>query len=466
MADTLRGFGLLAATTILGQLLGFIALAIVSRRIGATALGDYNFALTLSVYFGLLANSGLPYVATRDASVAPSEISGIAREVLTLQVIAAVTAYVALNILAIVLAPNGQTRSLIPIVGLTIIATAATLDWMLLALGRRSVVAAARLLGQIAYAALVPVLVTSADGVGSYAWLNVLGLGVTAALIGTAVLRRGLLKPGPLTRHKLHRRVRRSMTMSYSLVMIQVSNVSGVLILGYLASARDVGIYAVAFRLPYSVVMLANIWIQVFFPHAASAIRSDPTRFRADFSRVLSAACVLSIAIAGGAAVVAPRLMPALFGSAFTDASTPFAILAAAMSLVLLEAILSNVLIAGARDRLYATLLTGTAISNVVLNLVLATWLQASGAALAAFTTEAMLVILTLLGAKRVLGRFTLQWARVARGILGVALMCVVLRVMLWHAPLALVIACGVTTFAFSAIALRPFDPGLWRREA
>jgi PST family polysaccharide transporter len=465
MAAALRGFGLLAVANIIGQVLGFAALVIVARRIGAPALGNYNFAVALASYFGLLASGGVGYVAARDVTLEPGRISTVVSESLTIQGVGAGAAYLLLIVASRWVAPNSHAQALLPIAGLAFVLTALTLDWVLLALGSRMPVATARVAGQVVYAALVPILVAGRSGVVTYAWLNVLGLVVTGVIVGAVLRYRRLWRFVAPQPRSLVARVRRSAAIAYSLTMIQLYNTTDVLLLGYLADSRDVGLYAAASRLPYSLVALANVWIQAFFPHAATTIRDDPARFHADVSRVLTAATVLALALASAAAVFPTRLMGSLFGHAFRAAGQPFEVLAAAMALVLIEAVLSNILIASSSDRRYAQIVTIAAFVNVGLNVILIPVLAATGSALATLVTEVLLVAMTLVAVRPIVGVPRLEAGRLVRGVAAVIAMC---AVMLALAPssLWLAVAGGSVCFIVACAGLRVFDPDLWRRRA
>jgi O-antigen/teichoic acid export membrane protein len=464
IAAALRGFGVLSAANIVGQALGFAALSIVTRRIGASAVGNYNFAVSLAAYFGLLANAGVSYVAFREVTLDPSRLSPVLSESLSLQGIGAAIGYLLLVAASHWITPNRAAGSLVPIVGVTLIVSAVTVDGVLLALRSRIPVAVARVGGQVVYAALVPVLVTRTSGPSPYAWLNVLGLAVTAVIVGGVLWRKRVWRFIPPRPIALWRRLRRSAAIGYSLAMIQLYSRADILLLGYLSTPRQVGFYAVANRLPSSLLGFANLWLQAVFPHAATTIRDDLARFRAETSRVLTAAAVLALAITCGAAMFPARLMAAMFGGAFHASGWPFAILAAAMALVLVEAVLSNILIASSRDRRYAQIVTIGACVNLALNLVLIPSLASSGSALATLVTEALLIALTLVAARPVVGLPRLDVSRLARGVAAVVLMCAVMAAVgtfsVW-----LAVAAGAAVFVGASAAFRVFDPALWRRR-
>src|SRR5450759_1031216 len=177
LGRVVRGFGALAASNLASQLIAFVALAYVARRTGATNLGAYTFALVLATYFNLFSTVGINYLATRDLARDRTSVGSIVGETLVLQGILSAIFYIALVALAPLLVSNSEVQRIVPIVGLTILTSTFTLDWALLALGRSGNVAIWRLVGQVAYASLVPMLVIGGEsGIIRYAWLNVLGL--------------------------------------------------------------------------------------------------------------------------------------------------------------------------------------------------------------------------------------------------------------------------------------------------
>ncbi len=452
-------------------MIAFAALAYVARRIGATNLGAYTFALTLTAYFGLIANLGVSYLGMRDIAQRPSHLVSILREALTIQVPLSMLLYVALIALAPWLIHNAAARRMVPIVGLTLLTGAATLDWVLLALGRSRTVATWRLVGQVIYGALVPVLVIGGTtGAIRYAWLNILGLAVTALGVAWAVVRVVRLRQ-PLSAGQspermdlvLRQRLWRSVPFGYSMAMLQVYAAVDLLLLGYLDSTRAVGIYAAANKLPLAVNALANLWLSVFFPHAARRLADEPAAFKRDLGRIITATIIIAAAISTGALLCAGSLMPLMFGPAFRSASAPFALLAVAQALVLLQANFSNVLLAGGSERAFATILTCAAASIVALDFLLIPLYGVVGAAIATVAAEAGLTIATLVGATRRLGPLPLDLARLARGGAAVGIMALAMLGARSIGGAVIQVGAAVTAFGAASVALRPFDAQLIR---
>jgi O-antigen/teichoic acid export membrane protein len=471
LSAVLRGFGALAGSTALSQLIAFAALAYVARRIGSTNLGAYTFALVLATYFGLFASMGSGYLAMREIAQDRASVRSTLRETLILQGVLAVLFFCALMVLAPALVTNNVERSLVPIVGLTLLTSVFTVDWVLFALGNSKTVALWRLVGQSLYGALILIFVVRGTiSVLDYAWLNVFGLAVTAAGLAWS-LRRLLRAPSPAAPRRLARaqgdalhrvllrRLRRSLPFGYSLIMVQIYAAVDTLLLGYLGSAHKVGIYAIANKLPSALVLLANIWLSVFFPHAARQLVDDVARFAADLGRVLTAALIVAVALSVAAVMCAGSLLPALFGPAFRAASEPFGFLAVAGALVLLQANFSNVLLAGGGERYFAVTVSVGAAAIVLLDVILIPPYGVNGAAVATVVAEAGLTTSMLVGAVRRTGPISLDIRRLGRGAAAVAVMGLAILASRSVGGAPVQVAAGLVAFFGASLAFRVFDP-------
>jgi O-antigen/teichoic acid export membrane protein len=465
LQEVIRGFGALAAGSLISQLIGFAALVYVARRTGATNLGAYTFALLLATYFNLFASLGIDYLAMRDVAQARDSVGSIVGETLVLQGVLSVILYIGLVAFAPLLATNHEVARMIPIVGLILFTTTFTVDWALLALGRSRSVALWRLFGQVVYAALVPLLVIGGrSGIFHYAWLNMLGLAVTGIGLMWAFLRVTTTRLHVSGAQALVLRLHRSMPFAYSMVMIQIYAGIGTLMLGYLDSTHAVGIYAVANKLPWALIGFANLWLSALFPHTAQRLLADTRGVAHDVGRIVTATIVIGAAATVGAFLCAGTLMATLFGASFHAAAVPFALLSGWAALVLVQANFSIVLLAGGSQRYYAVVLTIAAAFVVLFDLILIPPLGTIGAAIATVSGEIGLTTLTLMGVRRRLGPLPLDAGRLLRGAGAVGLMALaMIGARSLGGP---VVQIGVALAAFVAAAwlFRVFDRDLIHR--
>ncbi len=459
IGHVVRGFGALAASQLVSQVIGFLALIYVARRVGASNLGAYTFALLLATYFGLFASVGIDYLAMRDIGQDASSLGSVAGETLLLQGILSVVLYALLVALAPTLVSSHEVQHLIPIVGLTLLTTTFTLDWALLALGRSGSLALWRIVGQVCYAALIPLLVIGGKpGIERYAWLNILGLAVTAAGVMWVFFRVAPTRLRVGSGRALLQRLRRSVPFGYSRIMIQIYAGVSTLMVGYLESTRAVGVYAVAGKLPLAVGTLATIWITVLFPYTARRLATEPRGFADDLGNIITAAMAIGAAVVVGALLCAGTLMTTLFGPAFHAASEPFALLAVAAALVLIQANFSNVLLAGGSQTFFVVTMSVAAALVILLNAILIPASGVNGAAVATILGEAFLTAATYVGVRRRLGAISVDGSRLLRAAVAVVAMAAAMYAARYIGGAIIQVGIGVATAIGAASVLNVFD--------
>jgi O-antigen/teichoic acid export membrane protein len=463
LTGVVRGFGILAGASLLGQAIGFFALVYVAHRVGPRGVGQYNFVLAIVSFFGLFGNLGLDTLAVR-AIASGRDTRAITSEILTLKLAFAAVAFAVLLASRSLLTADSVERSLVPIVGLNLLIWAVTLDWRAQAMRRFGALGLSRLSGQIAYGALVPVfVVTGAAGVRAYAWLNVLGLAVTMVGLGWIVARQRRGMPSVPSVASMRARLASSLPFIYALAMLQLYVSVDIVMLGHYRSAGQVGIYAVANRLPGALIVLANVWINAFFPHAAAQIVSHPRALLEQVGRIVTAMAVLGIGLVVGTALLAEELITSLFGGGFTSAGAPFAVLVASAAVTLVDVTYGNVLQAAHGERSFARAITLGVLVNVGANLVLIPAAGALGAAISTLIAELVLGAVLIVTLARRLGVVTLSWKRILRGLAAAGLMAgCVLATRQFGVAVAAVTA--TVTFTLAALSLGAIDPRLVTR--
>jgi O-antigen/teichoic acid export membrane protein len=457
LAGVVRGFGVLAAASVVGQTIGLLALIYVAHRIGVRGIGQYNYVFAIVSVFGLFGNLGLDTLAVR-AIASGRDTRAITSEVLTLKLTFAVVAFAALVASRSLFTSDPVERSLVPIIGLNLIIWALTLDWRVVAMRRFRALGSWRVIGQVAYGALVPVfVVTGAAGVRAYAWLNVVGLTVTMAGLAWVVVRQRPRIPSLPNLLSMRTRLVAGLPFMYGLAMLQLYVNVDIVMLGSLRSAVQVGIYAVANRLPAAVVVFANVWINAFFPHAAAEVAANPRSLLEQVGRLVTAMAVLGIGLVVGAALCAEGLITWLFGNQFASAGPPCVVLAAAAAVTLVDVTYGNVLQAAHGERLFARAITFGVLVNVVANVVLIPSAGALGAAISTLIAELLLGGVLVITLSRRVGTVTPEWSRILRGLAAAGLMaaCVLATRQLGAAVQA---GTAIVTFTGFALAFGALD--------
>ena len=415
MRELLRRFAVLASTTMLTQLIAFGTLAITTRRVGPSNLGSYMVALSIVTFASLPIASGITAVGTRDVAQNPAKVRELAGEVFVLQLILVAVAYALLLMLTPLIAPNHAMRSLLPITGLFLL-TSTSFEWALQALGRMRSIAVARISGQIAFGALVPLFVVDGlEGMERYAWLMIAGLALKHLATTGFLIRAAGVPVLRVSPRRLWRRFRTSAPMGYASVVLQLYATIDQVMLGYLSTPFQAGQYAAAGRIPGAIQTASGSWTAVVFPHSASLARTDRDKLRRQTGMILAANATVSIPLALLTPFVAHDLMVASFGSNFGPAGSTLALGSIGLGITLIDLTLATLVIGVGGDRRYARALTLTALFNVVFNLPVIPLFGRNGAVIVALVSECLLFWMMLGTANRLVGGITMEWGRISR---------------------------------------------------
>ncbi len=448
------GFVALGAATALTQVLGFVLLAVAARRLGPAHLGAFAFALSVVGYFSIPANFGVTAYAVRDVAREPERVREIMGEVVLLLGALVLVPFLAVVLLAPVVAADAVSRSLLPIVGLTFVIDAASLAWVLYGTHRFAWVALARVLGSIVNVALVLLLVHGGpEGPRTLAWCAVAGVVITTLATLIPVLR---VMGAPALAWNWRRslaRFRAGLPFGIAGVMISIYYAIDSVMLGYLRGTDEVGQYAVAYKVPLAVIALAALWASVLFPYASALGLSDPGRLRHEVGEFASLFAVAALPIGLGSALVGTGLMRDLFGDQYGPAGTPFVLLMFAAALVVVTINYGTVAQAIGEERHFAVAVTAAAALNLGLNLIVIPPFGMTGAAAATIAAEVLVFALVWMRLRSRLGPMPLQWARLVRVACATAVMALVM-VLLGPLPALVKVSIGAAVYVGAAAAL------------
>lgn len=453
------GFAALSAATVFAQLSGFVVIVVLARRLSASDIGAYSFALSLMGYFAIPANFGVTVLATRDLAQRPGDARQIMGEVLSLQAFISLLPYAALVALAPVLAVDDHSRAVLPIVGLNFVVEGLLFMWVLYGSGRFALMAFARVAGAATFAAGCLAFVHAGPhAVRTLGWVTLAGVAVTSAITAAVALRdqgRPRLERRPAI---LLTRFRASVPLGVAAVMISVYYTVDSVMLGYLRSTEVVGQYAIAYKVPLALIGIAALWGAVLFPHASALAEHDRRGLREQLNLFGSVALVGSFPVLAGALLVQGDLMTRLFGPQYAAAATPFVLLMAAAALILFTISYGTVAVAIGDEGHYAIAVTLGALTNVLVNAVAIPLAGMTGAAAATLLAEVVVVAYIMVRLRRALGPLSLEWGRLARALLATAAMTAAVLPLHELTVLARVVV-GTGVFTLACVLLRVVAP-------
>jgi O-antigen/teichoic acid export membrane protein len=385
LARVIHNSAALLTLDILSKATPLVVFPFMVRALGPTAYGKVGFATAVVGFFGLVASPGFSTYALREAAKDEGRVHFLVRHVLGARVAFAVVSYALLIAFALTLAPHDfATRLLIVLSGLVLLVNSIDAQWVFTARSRMWMVTLRGAVGHLIYGGLILALIRRpAD-----AWIVPVAT-VISLLAGTLLIwlpaRREYRIPWP----EISPSVWRSflpicLIMGLASMMSMIYDQIDTVMLRYLRSETEVGLYVASYRMMGIAISFASILGQVFFPLLSEATgqnRENEQRYLGWFGQ---ASIGLALPIATGGFILAAPLTRFVLGAQYTGTAVLFRWLMLTIVAGPLASYFGSQLIPAAREKKYLLSVAAGAAVNVVLNLFL---IPRYGAIAAAFTT-------------------------------------------------------------------------------
>jgi O-antigen/teichoic acid export membrane protein len=454
-----RGGALRAGGYAVGTLLAVASAPLMIRHLGVEDYGRYVTVLSLVVIVAGFTDAGLNTIALREyATAAGSQRDGVMRDLLGIRIVLGVAGVLAAVGFALV---AGYSRVLV--VGTAAVGVGMLLQSVqtMLAVAmqgelRFGWITVVELLRQLLFVAFIVALVLAGAGLEPFFFVQVPAFVITFAMI--AALVRGLM---PL-RPSFHPRrwwplLRDTMTYAAAVALNSAYFRIAVVALSLLASERETGYFATAFRVIEVLIAVPALVIGAAFPILSRAARDDRERLDAAVSRLVEVALIMGVWFALGIALAAEPIIDVLTGSGSQPSVDLLRILSFALIATFVNVASGYALLSLRRHAtlLYANIVA--LVASIVLALSLIPSYDATGAAVAVLLAELVLATFTLVALIRerpavsaVLGRApSILAAGVIAGLIG----------LLPGVPPLVHTALGLVAFPALLLALRRFPP-------
>lgn len=390
-----RGGAMRASGYVAGTLLAIVSVPLMIRHLGVEDFGRYVTVLAIVTIIAGLSEAGVNTIALREyASRAGADRTAAMRDLLGIRIVLTL-AGIAIGVLFAILA--GYSSVLV--VGTLVVGTGFLLQSVQLLLTaslqgelRFGWVTAIELLRQVLFVGVIVVLVLTDAGLESFFAAQIPASAVALAV--TAVLVRGIMPLRPSLHPARWWPLLRE-TVAYAAAIALNSMYFRVAIIGLslLATERETGYFATAFRVVEVLIAIPPLFIGAAFPILARAARDNRTRLDTTTVRLIEVGLMVGVWVALGLALAAEPIVSLLAG---TD-SEPSAALLRVQGFALVA---TFVTVAGAFSllslRRHRTLLVANAfalLASVVLTLMLISRYEATGAAIAVLAGEVLLAI-------------------------------------------------------------------------
>lgn len=411
-----RNFSALTLGKVAGDFIILILFILVSRRYGQDGVGHYSFAMALTGFISVIAEFGLHNLTIKQLSRHAFGADGPWRRIFPLRLLLSAVALGVLLLVTLFLPLSSEARLVVGIIGLYQIIFVLVGGISAVFVAREEMHVAGLLEVSLrATIAVVGVLTIAAGGSLPLALASYPAAAFAHLVIGYVLLVQRHQRPPVLAAWSdLKQTAREAVPFALSSLLFPVASRFDVVCLGFLLGAAAAGIYNVAYRIIFVLLMVLYYAGMAIFPLASRAHVQSRDEVVGLYHRALRITVLASIPMAGGLWLIAPRLVTMIFGDAFAESAVLLRGLALLLCLGGLKYVLGTFLMATDRQAQRTAAQWVAAGINVVANVVLISMFGVMGAVIAVVLTDFLLVVLLASRMRQAFG-----WPRIGLRLAG-----------------------------------------------
>jgi len=390
-----RNFSFLTIGKILGDGFTFLLFIILSREFGQEGIGEYSFAMAVTGFFAALSEYGLYHFSIKEMSRHKGPLGDYYGNIFLIRLVLSLVVFLLLLGLLSVCAFKPDTKIIITLIG------AYQIIYMILD-GYCAVFVAAekmRLAGILEFSlrmtiAAAGIIIYYLDG--SLIQITI-SFPVVTLLLTFFAHRLVIREHGPLqfrlTRTIFLKVLGLSSTYATANILFILSARIDIILLGFYLGAAAAGIYNVAYRMIFILMIITHFASVSIFPLASRLFTQSKEDFTKFYHDTLNILILISIPASFGLWLVAPQIITIFFGTEFTQSISILRILAPLFFLTLMENILATFLMSCEKEKDRTTGYWITAWSNISGNIIMIPLYGCTGAAIATLLSKIMQTI-------------------------------------------------------------------------
>lgn len=393
----LKNFLSIFWTNIFAKVSGFVILVYIARIFDVETFGAMSFSRAVVDYFAIFIMLGLnDYAVIKAPSDREARKMGeYVGNLLGLRLVISIMAFAALTMAALFVPRLTSHSSLLLIFGLTLFTRAINIEWLFIAIERMDFIAFSRTFSQLFYLLFTVVFIKYPEDILWYAAIIFLTDLLVSVLLFVYYRRQVGRFSFSFNYHEWLRVMKYTLPLAGSQMLGLIRLNADIVLLGFLATPREVGLYSVGTRLLNQGIDGVSMIRKTIFPQIVKSYKEEARKKLLDINLMCGKyGIILGVLFGGVGTFFAEQIITTIFGPNFIGAALPFQIMSWVVSLHLIGLAIPHTVMVHSR-RLYFIADLLAAISNLALNLLLIPRLGIKGAAIAyVFSTLVWLLML------------------------------------------------------------------------
>lgn len=387
----LKNFLSLSVAALTHSVIAVISTIYLARVLGPDGYGKVTFAFAFVQFFLVVSAFGLDTLGIREVARNKERVKEYLGNILTLKLVLAFLLFIVLLVIINYLNKPEEISHMIFLYGLVLFPSALFFEWTWQGLERMGNIGISKIIRQSLYLVLLIIFVKNRKDI-SFVPLAFLSVNILYAIIlyglflriyGTVRLR---YEP-----NEWKTLIKGSMPIGISLVLgIVIYNINTIL-LSLFRSDYEVGYYNAAFQIISFVLIFIVVFFDALFPTLSSLYHTSIGKMEKILSLSGKALVLLTVPIAVGGSLLAPRLMNLTFGNEYNEGVAALRILLWFLVMVAINTIYARGLLAVNLQNYFMKAVVLQTLILLALSLIFIKYFGVKGAALATLCTEVIM---------------------------------------------------------------------------
>lgn len=375
---------------VFSRLLGFITTIYLARVLDVNGFGMISIGLTVFAYALLFGSQWLNLYGTR--KIAAGGDRDFVKSFFTLRLFLSFAIAMLIVLFSIFVIQDRQVAVLISLFALSVIPNAINLDWYFQGKENLFPVSFARVFVSLGYLVLVFVLLSNSS---QYIFVPVAFF--IANVIGVIVIWFYFLKEPEKIDLSLSVSggfgiLKKAFSLSSASVLAQINVNVPILVISFLMSATDVGIFSAASKLVFFLLIADRLFYSIYFPAVTRIFSQNPNQLSEVISFVSRISLALILPVAVICVFLADDLIILFYGTSYLAAANVLKILIWYFCVTILNSVMGYALIAIKKENIYTKVIVYSTPIYLLMITVLTIFTGINGVAGAVVLYELILV--------------------------------------------------------------------------
>ncbi len=383
----------LTSAEVISKIIALVTAAYLGRVLKPEGFGILGFATAFVSYFLLMVNFGFDTYGTREVAKDESKKTKLVNNILSIRILFAIGWYIIFSIIVLLIEKPLEVKIVLLITAINLFVNAISINWFFMGIEKMWLIAIRQIMTNLFSLLGIIIFVRKENDL-----IIAAGITMLSALINSIWLLKIFHTKFnkfsfELDKEYLRLIIKESLPLVFSSFMIAIYYNLDMVMLGYMKTVNDVGIYSAAYKIILVGIIPFTLILNSFFPSLSKIGLSNSLEFKNIIKQYAFLMISSGIIIAAIIFFNAAEIIKIVFGNQYAAAKVPLLILALNLLVISINILFGNPLITWGKQKQYSIAIAFGAVTNIVLNILFIPRYSYIGASFATLMSEVVVFI-------------------------------------------------------------------------